>query len=180
MDAPKPIYGLMAEFDEITKLVEAAEKTHAEGYRRVDAFTPFPVHQLFEALELDDKRLPLAVLIGGIVGCCAGFGLCYWVSVIAYPLNVGGRPFNSWPSFIPVTFEVTILLASLTAVLSMLLLNGLPMPYHPVFNVKRFAEHASQDGLFLAIEAEDPKFDIDKTRQFLHSLGATEVNDIEP
>jgi hypothetical protein len=180
MNAPKPIYGLMAEFDEITKLVEAAEKTHAEGYRRVDAFTPFPVHQLFEALELDDKRLPLAVLIGGIVGCCAGFGLCYWVSVIAYPLNVGGRPFNSWPSFIPVTFEVTILVASLTAVLGMLVFNGLPMPYHPVFNVKRFAEHASQDGLFLAIEAEDPKFDVDKTRQFLQSLGAREVNEIEP
>ncbi len=180
MDAKKPIYGLMAEFDEITKLVEAAEKTHAEGYRRVDAFTPFPVHQLFEALELDDKRLPLAVLLAGIVGCCAGFGLCYWVSVIAYPLNVGGRPFNSWPSFIPVTFEVTILLASLTAVVGMIVLNGLPMPYHPVFNVKRFAEHASQDGLFLAIEAEDPKFDAVKTRAFLQQLGATEVNDIQP
>jgi hypothetical protein len=180
MDAQKPIYGLMAEFDDVTALLEAAEKTHAEGYKRVDAFTPFPVHQLFEALHLDDRRLPLMVLLGGIVGCLAGFGLCYWVSVIAYPLNVGGRPFNSWPSFIPVTFEVTILVASLTTVLGMILLNGLPMPYHPVFNVKRFAEHASQDGLFLAIEADDPKFDRNRTRAFLQQLGAREVNDIEP
>ena len=180
MDAQKPIYGLMAEFDDLTRLVEAAEKTHAEGYKQVDAFTPFPVHELFEALHLDDKRLPLLVLLGGITGCLAGFGLCYWVSVIAYPLNIGGRPFNSWPSFIPVTFEVTILLASLTTVLSMIVLNGLPMPYHPVFNVERFAKHASQDGLFLAIEATDPKFDRERTRQFLRGLGATEVNDIEP
>ena len=176
----KPLYGLMAEFDDVTSLVNAAKRTHAEGYRRIDAFTPFPVHELFEAIDAHDKRLPLAVLLGGITGCLAGFGLCYWVSVIAYPLNIGGRPLNSWPSFIPVTFEVTILLASFTAVLGMLALNGLPMPYHPVFNVKRFAEHASLDGFFLAIEAEDSKFDRDKTRAFLQSLGAREVNDIEP
>jgi hypothetical protein len=180
MDAHKPIYGLMAEFTEVTTLVDAAKRSYAEGYRRVDAFTPFPVHELFEALKFDDRRLPLAVLLGGIAGCLGGFGLCYWVSVIAYPLNVGGRPFNSWPSFIPVTFEVTILLASLTAVLSLIVLNGLPMPYHPVFNVKRFAEHASQDGFFLAIEAEDPKFDREKTRSFLQQLGASEINEIEP
>jgi hypothetical protein len=180
MDAHKPIYGLMAEFSEVTALVDAAKRSYAEGYRRVDAFTPFPVHELFDALKLDDKRLPLAVLLGGIAGCLGGFGLCYWVSVIAYPLNIGGRPFNSWPSFIPVTFEVTILLAALTAVLSLIVLNGLPMPYHPVFNVKRFAEHASQDGFFLAIEAEDPKFDREKTRSFLQSVGASEVSEIEP
>ena len=180
MDAQKPIYGLMAEFDEITKLVEAAEKSHAEGYRRVDALTPYPVHELFEALKLDDNRVSLAVLIAGITGCLAGFGLCYWVSVVAYPLNVGGRPFNSWPSFVPVTFEVTILLASLTAVIGMLALNGLPMPYHPVFNVPRFAKHASQDGLFLTIEADDPKFDRVRTRAFLQQLGASEINEIEP
>ncbi len=178
--ADKPLYGLMAEFADPTALVEAAKRTHAEGYRKVDAFSPFPIHELFDALKLNDKRLPFAVLLGGIIGCIAGFGLCYYVSVIAYPLNIGGRPFNSWPSFIPVTFEVTILLASLTAVLGMILLNGLPMPYHPVFNVKRFAEHASQDGLFLAIEADDPKFDRVKTRAFLQQLGASEVNDIEP
>jgi len=178
--AQKPLYGLMAEFADATTLVDAAKRTHAEGYRKVDAFSPYPIHELFDVLELNDKRLPLAVLIGGIVGCVAGFGLCYWVSVIAYPLNVGGRPFNSWPSFIPVTFEVTILLASLTTVIGLILLNGLPMPYHPVFNVKRFAEHASQDGLFLAIEADDPKFDAVRTRAFLQGLGAREINDIEP
>ena len=178
--AHKPLYGVMAEFADPTSLVEATRRARAEGYRKLDAFSPFPIHELFETLELNDRRLPLAVLIGGIVGCLAGFGLCYWVSVIAYPLNVGGRPFNSWPSFIPVTFEMTILLASLTAVLSLIVLNGLPMPYHPVFNVQRFREHASQDGLFLAIEADDPKFDHEKTRAFLHGLGAREVNDIEP
>ncbi|CAN5691281.1 DUF3341 domain-containing protein [soil metagenome] len=179
--APKPpLYGLMAEFADATSLVDAAKRTHAEGYRKVDAFSPYPIHELFDALELNDRRLPLAVLIGGILGCIAGFGLCYWVSVIAYPLNIGGRPFNSWPSFIPVTFEVTILLAALTTVVAMIVLNGLPMPYHPVFNVKRFAEHASQDGLFLAIEADDPKFDIARTRAFLQGLGAREINEIEP
>ena len=131
-------------------------------------------------MAVQDRRVSLFVLLGGIAGCLAGFGLCYWVSVIAYPLNIGGRPFNSWPSFIPVTFEVTILLASLTCVVTLIVLNGLPMPYHPVFNVRRFAEHASQDGLFLAIEAADPKFDRDKTHAFLQSLGAREINEIEP
>ena len=181
MDAhQKPLYGLMAEFDDVTSLVNAAKRTQAEGYRRFDSFTPFPVHELFEAIDAHDRRLPLVVLLAGITGCLAGFGLCYWVSAIAYPLNIGGRPLNSWPSFIPVTFEVTILLASFTAVLSMLGLNGLPMPYHPVFNVKRFAEHASLDGFFLAIEAEDSKFDRENTRAFLQELGATEINDIDP
>src|SRR5918993_2448151 len=176
MDAQKPIYGVMAEFPDVTSLVTAAERATAEGYKKVDAFTPFPVHELFEALHAHDKRLPLMVLVAGITGAFAGFGLCYWVSVIAYPLNIGGRPFNSWPSFVPVTFEVTILFAAFTTVIGMLLLNGLPMPYHPVFNVPRFAAHASQDGLFLAIEATDPKFARDATREFLLSLGAREVN----
>ena len=178
--AQKPLYGLMAEFPDATSLVEAAKRTHAEGYRKVDAFTPFPMHELFDALEIDDRRLQKAVLGAGITGAFAGFGLCYWTQVIAYPLNIGGRPFNSWPSFIPVTFEVTILFAAFTTVLAMILMNGLPMPYHPVFNVKRFRERASQDGLFLAIEADDPKFDREKTRSFLQGLGAREVNEIEP
>ena len=170
----------MAEFADPTTLVEAAKRTHAEGYRKVDAYTPYPMHELFDALEISDKRLQLGVLGAGIVGACAGFGLCYWTQVIAYPLNIGGRPFNSWPSFIPVTFEVTILFAAFTTVIGMILLNGLPMPYHPVFNVQRFAERASQDGLFLAIEAADPKFDRERTRAFLQSVGAREVSDIEP
>ncbi len=180
MNAQKPIYGLMAEFDDVTTLVTAAERATAEGYKKVDAFTPFPVHELFHALHAEDKRLPLIVLLAGITGAFTGFGLCYWVSVIAYPLNIGGRPFNSWPSFIPVTFEVTILFAAFTAVIGMILLNGLPMPYHPVFNVSRFAARASQDGLFLAIEADDPKFDHVKTRALLQDMGAKEINEIEP
>ena len=178
--AQKPLYGLMAEFADVNALVDAARQTRAEGYQKIDAYTPFPVHDLFEVLSLNDRRVPLFVLLAGILGCLAGFGLCYWVSVIAYPMNIGGRPFNSWPSFIPVTFEVTILLASITAVLTLVLLNGLPLPYHPVFNVRSFAQRASQDGLFLAIEAEDPKFDLERTRSFLHQLGAKEVNEIEP
>ena len=179
VEARLPLYGLMAEFADATALVDAAKRTHAEGYRKVDAYSPYPIHELFEALDLKDNTISLLTLLGGIAGCIGGFGLCYWVSVIAYPLNVGGRPLNSWPSFIPVTFELTILLASLTCVVGLILLNGLPMPYHPVFNVKRFAEHASRDGLFLAIEADDPKFDANKTRAFLQGLGAREVNDIE-
>jgi hypothetical protein len=170
----------MAEFADVNALVEAVKRTRAEGYRQIDAYTPFPVHELFEALSLNDRRVPLFVLLGGIVGCFAGFGLCYWVSVIAYPMNIGGRPLNSWPAFIPVTFEVTILVASITTLLTLIILNGLPMPYHPVFNVKRFAQRASQDGMFMTIEANDPKFDLDRTRAFLQQLGAREVNEIEP
>ena len=176
----RPLYGLMAEFDNPTALVEAAKQTQREGFRKYDAYSPYPIHELFDAMAVKDHRVSLFVLLGGITGCLAGFGLCYWVSVMAYPLNIGGRPLNSWPSFIPVTFEVTILLASLTCVLTLIVLNGLPMPYHPVFNVRRFAERASQDGLFLAIEAADPKFDREKTHAFLQSLGAREINEIEP
>jgi hypothetical protein len=178
--AQKPVYGLMAEFADVNTLIDATKRSRAEGYQKIEAYTPFPVHELFEPLSANDRRVPLFVLLGGIVGCFAGFGLCYWVSVIAYPMNVGGRPFNSWPAFIPVTFEVTILIASITALLTLIILNGLPMPYHPVFNVRKFAERASQDALFLTIEADDPKFDVEKTRAFLQQLGAREVNEIEP
>ena len=150
-----PIHGLMAEFDSPTDLVLAARRAHAEGYRRMDAYTPFPIEELNEAIGFHHTRLPLVVLVGGILGCVGGYGLQYWVSAIAYPLNVGGRPYHSWPSFIPVTFETTVLLAALSAVLGMLALNGLPMPYHPVFNVKSFAL-ASKDKFFLCIEAADP------------------------
>ena len=178
MSAQKPLYGLMAEFDDPDALVEAAKRVHAEGYRKVDAYSPFPIEPVWEALHADDRRVQLFVLIGGITGCLAGFGLCYWTQVIAYPLNIGGRPFNSWPSFIPVTFELTILLASFAAVLSWVLLSGLPMPYHPVFNVPRFAEIASEKGFFLTIEATDPKFDRLRTADFLKGLGARDINEI--
>ena len=178
MDRQTLIYGLLAEFDDANALVEAATRTHAEGYRKVDTFSPFPIEAAWEALHADDRRVQLFVLIGGILGCFAGFGLCYWTQVIAYPLNIGGRPFNSWPSFIPVTFETTVLFAAFTAVIGMIALNVLPMPYHPVFNVPSFSR-ASQDGFFLAIEAADPKFDRTRTFEFMKSLGAKEVNEVE-
>jgi hypothetical protein len=177
-EAAQPLYGLMAEFDDPTSLVQAAKRVHAEGYRRTDAYSPFPIHELFDALDAHDHRVQRNVLLGGIAGMLAGFGLCYWVSVIAYPLNIGGRPFNSWPAFIPVTFELTILFASFAAVLSWILLSGLPLPYHPVFNVPRFAEVGSEKGYFLTIESADPKFDRQRTVDFLKGLGAREINEI--
>jgi hypothetical protein len=169
---PAP-FGLMAEFETGNQLLEATVRTTAAGYKRVEAYSPVPVEGLAEAIGFK-TRLPLIVLIGGIIGGISGFMLEYWVSVIHYPINVGGRPLNSWPAFIPVTFELTILIAGLTAVIAMLALNGLPMPYHPVFNVSRF-ELASNDRFFLSIEALDPQFRMDATRSFLEGLGAKGV-----
>ena len=172
------LYGLMAEFEDPTQAVKAARAAYEEGYRVMDAYSPYPVEELSEAIGFHRNRLPLLVLIGGIIGCVGGFALCYWASAIAYPLNVGGRPYNSWPAFIPVTFECTILVAAFAAVFGMLALNGLPQPYHPVFNVERF-ELASRNHFFLCIEAKDPKFDAEATRAFLESLGPSEVSDVE-
>jgi hypothetical protein len=166
---PIPIYGLMAEFHSPETLIHAAEQARRQGFKRMDAYTPFPVEGLAEALGLGRTRVPMIVLIGGIIGCLGGFFLQYWLAVVDYPLNVGGRPLNSWPAFIPVTFEMTILCASLSAFLGVLALNGLPMPYHPVFNVERFGL-ASRDRFFLCIEAADPIFDRDGTWKFLQSL----------
>jgi len=176
-DAPTALYGLMAEFDDPTVLVAAARRVYAEGFRKMDAYSPFPIEALTDALHLHSTRVPLITLIGGCVGACAGYGLEYWVSVIAYPVNVGGRPFHSWPSFIPVTFEMTVLFAALSAVIGMLALNGLPRPYHPVFNAPRFAM-ATRDRFFLCIESADPKFDQFATRKFLESLSPREVSDV--
>lgn len=173
-----PVYGLMAEFESPGKLLAAARAAREEGYRKLDAFTPFPVEGLAEEIGFHRNRLPLIVLAGGIVGCLSGFFLQYWVSVIAYPVNVGGRPLNSWPAFIPVTFEMTVLVAALSAVLGMLALNGLPTPYHPVFNVPRFAM-ASRDRFFLLVQAADPKFDQAGTRAFLEKTEPIEVSDVE-
>ncbi len=173
----KPIYGLIAEFDNPSSLVAAARSARAAGYRKLDAYTPFPVEELNDALDLHKNKLPLLVLIGGLLGCLGGYGLEYWTTVIAYPLNVGGRPLHSIPSFIPVAFETTILAAAVTAVLGMLALNGLPMPYHPVFNVERFAL-ASRSRFFLCIEAADPKFDREGTAKFLELLGPREVSEV--
>jgi Protein of unknown function (DUF3341) len=177
MRSSPAIHGLMAEFDDPNALVSAAHRAHDAGYRRMDAYSPFPIEELHEALGMGHTRLPLIVLIGGICGCLGGYALQYWVSAIAYPVNVGGKPFNSWPAFVPVTFECTILAAALSAVFGMLALNGLPMPYHPVFNVPRFAL-ASRNRFFLCVEARDPKFDLEETRRFLETLGPREVSTV--
>jgi hypothetical protein len=177
MSAMPSIYGLMAEFDTPEELLSAAKRAHVEGYRRMDAHTPFPVEGLSEAIGFHHTSLPLLVLIAGVVGAVVGFASQYYVTVFDYPLNVGGRPLNSWPSYIPITFEVTILFAALTAVIAMIALNGLPMPYHPVFNVAAFAR-ASRDRFFLCIEAADPRFDREGTRQFLVGLNAREVSEV--
>jgi hypothetical protein len=164
-----PIYGLMAEFDTPSEVLEAAERAKKEGYTRMDAYSPFPVEGLSEAIGFRRTLLPMLVFAGGLLGALTGFFMQYYASVIAYPENIGGRPLNSWPSFIPITFELTILFAGLTAVISMLVLNGLPRPYFPTFNVPAF-ERVTRDKFFLCIEALDPKFDRERTKNFLESL----------
>jgi hypothetical protein len=177
--AEAPIYGLMAEFETPAALVEAAKRTYAAGYRKIDTFSPYPIEEAWEAIGQHDRRMSLVVLGGGILGLLTGLGLQEWVQQLAYPINVAGKPLNSWPQYIPVTFELTILFAALSAVIGMLVLNGLPMPYHPVFNVPRF-EHASRDRFFLLVESIDPRFDSSQTRDFLKGLNPSEVNDVEP
>jgi hypothetical protein len=172
------LYGLMAEFEDPTSLVAATQRAHDAGYRCMDAYSPFPIEELHEALGAHHTRLPLIVLIGGLCGGIGGYTLEYWSSVIAYPLNIGGKPLHSWPAFIPVTFETTILGAALACVLGMLALNGLPEPYHPVFNVPRFAL-ASRNRFFLCIESKDPKFDVEGTRHFLETLNPREITSVE-
>lgn len=172
-----PIYGLLAEFADANALVHAARATHEAGYRRLDAFSPFPVEGLAEAIGFKRTWMPFIVLVGGLLGGGGGYLMMYFSAVIDYPLNVGGRPMHSWPSFIPVTFELTVLIAALCGVLGMLALNGLPMPYHPLFNVPRFAL-ASRDRFFLCVEATDPKFDRAETQRFLGGLGPREVTEV--
>lgn len=175
--AAAPFYGLMAEFPSADALLTAARRVRDAGYTKFDTFSPFPIHGMGEAIGFKEKSVAPIVLVGGIVGLLAGYGLEYWTSVIAYPLNIGGRPYHSWPMFIPPAFETTILFASISALVGMLALNGLPQPYHPVFNAPKFSM-ASQDSFFLVIEAGDPKFDASETRRMLDALQPREVVEV--
>ena len=173
------LYGIMAEFDDPESLLDAAQLARSEGYREMDAYTPMPVEGLAEAIGFRSSWVQRLVLLGGLCGAAGGFLLCWWITVIAYPHNVAGRPLNSWPAYIPITFETMVLIACITAVVGMLSLNGLPQPYHPVFNVEQF-ERASLDRFFLCIEASDPRFDPVATRTFLERLKPREVMDVAP
>jgi hypothetical protein len=168
----------MAEFDNPTELVAAARRTYEAGYRRINGYSPYPIEELWEAIGFHHTRLPVIVLIGGIVGGLGGFLMQWYLAVVDYPLNVGGKPFNSWPAFIPITFEMTILCAAFAAVFGMLALNKLPQPYHPVFNAPNFAL-ATRDHFFLVIEANDPRYRHDEVVEFMKGLGANDVTDVE-
>lgn len=170
-------YGIMAEFDTAAELVVAARSLRDAGYTKTDAFSPYPLHEIDAALGIRKSILPYLILAGGITGLLAGLGLTYFVHVYDYPIIVGGRPHFSLPAFIPPIFELTILLAAATAVFGMLFLNGLPAPYHPVFNVPRFAL-ATREKFFLLVEAKDPKYDYDTTKSFMESLNPQEVFDV--
>jgi hypothetical protein len=172
------LYGLLAEFNTPTELVEAARKTTEAGYTRTDAFSPFPIHEMDEALQIKRSILSFLIFGGGLVGLLGGLGMQIYLMAVEYPIMVGGRPFISLPSFVPITFECTVLCAAFTAVFGMLFLNGLPMPYHPVFNVPRFAL-ATRDKFFLVIETSDPKFDYDDTSNFMQGLHPQEVYDVD-
>jgi hypothetical protein len=172
-----PIYGILAEFDSPSTLTAAARRVKAQGYSKVEAYSPFAIEEVNEALGLHHNRLPLIVLGCGILGGLTGYLMQYYVAVIYFPINVAGRPLHSWPSFIIITFEMTILFAALATVLGLLGLCGLPMPYHPVFNVPRFAL-ASRNRFFLCIEATDPLFDRHETAEFLSTLEAQEVSEV--
>jgi hypothetical protein len=174
---PSPIFGVIAQFDDSSSLIGAVRQVRKAGYTRIDAFTPYPVHGLDDELGVRGTKLPAIVLSAGIVGAFTGFGMQYFAMAVHLPLNIGGKPLNSWPAFIPITFEVTILFAALSAVIGMLVLNGLPQPYHPVFHAKNF-ERASVDQFFLCIQSDDPRFDQIEARNLLASTGAVEVSDV--
>ena len=179
MKEEKPkLYGVMAQFDSPSHLVAAARETYEAGYRQINGYSPFPIEELDEAIGFKRTTLPLIVLAGGVLGALGGFFMQYWTEVIDYPIIVGGKPFNSWPAFIPITFECTVLAASFAAVFGMLALNKLPQPYHPVFNASSFAL-ATRDSFFLVIEAKDPKFNRDEAVRFLKTLEPMEVVDVQ-
>jgi hypothetical protein len=175
-DAPK-VYAMVAEFDTAADLLAAAEKVRDAGFKEVDCYTPFPVHGLSEAMGFRDARMPWLIFCGGSIGALAGYTLQYYTAVVDYPLNVGGKPLNSLPSFFPVMFEATILLSAITAVFGMLALNKLPRPYHSIFNTPGF-ERASQDRFFLEIGSGDAKYDSARTREFMIGLNPLHVNEV--
>ena len=175
---PPRRYGVMAEFEGPNELVHAARHTYEAGYRRINGYSPYPIEELSEAIGFTRSALPLIVFIGGLIGGLGGFFMQYWIEVIDYPINVGGKPYNSWPAFIPITFECTVLVAAFSAVLGMLILNKLPQPYHPVFNAPNFAM-ATRDRFFLVVEANDPEYNHDAVVRLLQSLNATDVIDVE-
>jgi hypothetical protein len=169
------VYGLLAEFAAPADVLEATRRAYERGYRMMEAYTPFPVEGLAEALGFHRNRIPAVVFIGGLVGGIGGFFMQWFSAVVHFPLNIGGRPLNSWPAFIPITFELTVLVAALAAVLGMLGLNGLPRPHHPVFNVPGFAL-ASRNCFFLCLQARDPLFDLDGARRFLEEQNPRAVS----
>ncbi len=173
----KPLYGLMIEFEEHEQLLEAATKTYAAGYRRIDAFSPFPIEGLAEAIGHEFTLVPLLTLLGGMAGGLGGYFMEWYSMSRLYPVNVGGRPLHTWPHFIPVTFELTVLIAAISALGAMLILNRLPQPYHPVFNVPEF-RRASIDRFFLCIEVADPKFERHGTWKFLESLEGCKISEV--
>lgn len=172
-----PIYGLMAEFNTPGELMSAAKATYAAGYRQMDAYTPYPIEELADVIGFPKTSVPLVVLAGGLLGGASAFGLQYWINTISYPLNIAGRPYNSWPSFVIVCFELTILFASLAGMFGMFALNGLPMPYHPVFNVDRFSA-VTRDKFFICIEAADPMFSLQDTRRLLESFHPESISEV--
>jgi hypothetical protein len=172
------LHGVMAEFDTAQEVLDAARKTMAQGFSKVEAYSPVPIEELNTVIHQKRTKLSQIVLAGGLTGMATGFGLQYWASVIEYPMNIGGRPLASWVTFIIPSYELTILFSALSAAIGMIVLNGLPQPYHPVFNVERFAM-ASSDKFFLVVESADPKFDQQATTEFLRSTGAKGVYDVD-
>jgi len=178
MESRAHIYGVVGEFATPAQILHAARRAQEAGYRQLDAYTPFPVEGLSEALGFKRTSVPLLALVGGLLGGLGGFAFQYWVSAIAYQENIGGRPLNSWPAFIPVVFELTVLGAALFSVFGMLALNKLPQPNHPLFNVERFQKHASSDRFFLCLQASDPKFNLIEASRFLQDLNAQYVSEV--
>lgn len=173
------LYGLLAKFDTPEELVAATRRAYEVGYRKFDAYTPYPVEGLSQAMHLKPSPIPYLILAGGLIGGISGFGMQAFATVIHYPLNIGGRPLFSWPAYIPITFEMTILLAAVTGFLALFFFARFPQPYHPVFRSEDFNRHASQDAFYLGIEAADPQFNLEKTRQFMEETGSVQVSEIE-